>query len=157
MGLGSFDATVRLWDCKSHSTKPIQVLEEAKDSVSSVIVDGHEIATGSVDGRVRLYDLRMGQVYVDVIGRESSLPFPKPLLASISFPPLRSALLTILQQIPLPPSHPPTTPTLSSSPLWTLPSASSTRATARSSNPTPPTGTPHIASVPVSACMMRMW
>ena len=67
---GSFDATVRLWDCKSQSTKPIQVLDESKDSVSSLHIAGHEIVTGSVDGRVRLYDLRMGQIYVDVIGRE---------------------------------------------------------------------------------------
>ncbi|MCJ1330756.1 hypothetical protein MMC10_007443 [Thelotrema lepadinum] len=66
---GSYDATVRLWDCKSQSTKPIQIFDEAKDSVSSVHVSGHEIATGSVDGRVRLYDLRMGMMYVDVVGQ----------------------------------------------------------------------------------------
>ncbi|KAI9758432.1 MAG: hypothetical protein M4579_003061 [Chaenotheca gracillima] len=65
---GSFDATVRLWDCKSQSTKPIQVLEDAKDSVSCLHVVDHEICTGSVDGKVRVYDLRMGMVYVDVIG-----------------------------------------------------------------------------------------
>ena len=70
LGEGSYDATVRLWDCKSQSTKPIQIFEEAKDSVSSVHVSGHEIAAGSVDGRVRLYDLRMGMMYVDVVGRE---------------------------------------------------------------------------------------
>lgn len=68
--LGSFDATVRLWDCKSPSTKPIQIFEEAKDSVSTLHVAGHEIVVGSVDGRMRTYDLRMGIVYVDVIGRE---------------------------------------------------------------------------------------
>ena len=66
---GSFDATVRLWDCKSQSTKPIQVLEEARDSVSSLHVVEHEIVTGSVDGNVRVYDLRMGMIYVDTIGR----------------------------------------------------------------------------------------
>ncbi|KAL8654551.1 MAG: hypothetical protein Q9226_003391 [Calogaya cf. arnoldii] len=65
---GSFDATVRLWDCKSQSTKPIQVFEDSKDSVSSLHVLGHEIVTGSVDGKLRLYDLRMGVVYVDTIG-----------------------------------------------------------------------------------------
>ena len=69
---GSFDTTVRLWDCKSQSTKPIQVLEEAGDSVSSVHVVGSEIVTGCVDGRVRVYDLRMGMVFVDVIGRKVS-------------------------------------------------------------------------------------
>lgn len=66
---GSYDATVRLWDCKSQSTKPIQVFEEARDSVSSLHVVGHEIVTGSVDGRMRVYDLRMGMVFVDVIDR----------------------------------------------------------------------------------------
>ncbi|KAL8693480.1 MAG: hypothetical protein Q9218_001711 [Villophora microphyllina] len=65
---GSFDATVRLWDCKSQSTKPIQTLEESKDSVSSLHVLGHEIVTGSVDGKMRLYDLRMGMIYVDTLG-----------------------------------------------------------------------------------------
>ena len=72
MGLctGSFDATVRLWDCKSQSTKPIQIFEEAKDSISSVQVMGCEIVTGCVDGRMRLYDVRMGMVFVDVVGRE---------------------------------------------------------------------------------------
>jgi len=69
---GSFDATVRLWDCKSQSVKPIQVLDEARDSVSSLHVLGHEIVTGSVDGRVRLYDLRMGMLHVDVLGRMST-------------------------------------------------------------------------------------
>ena len=70
---GSYDATVRLWDCKSQSTKPIQVLEDARDSVSSLHVVGHEIVTGSVDGKMRVYDLRMGMLYVDTIGRMYSL------------------------------------------------------------------------------------
>jgi mitogen-activated protein kinase organizer 1 len=42
-------------------------LSEAKDSVSSVAVRGGEIFAGSVDGRVRIYDLAMGDVSVDVI------------------------------------------------------------------------------------------
>lgn len=62
--------------------KPIQVLDEAKDSVSSLHVLGHEIVTGSVDGRVRLYDLRMGMLHVDVLGR--MLPFPLPFPSSSS-------------------------------------------------------------------------
>lgn len=66
---GSYDATVKFWDCKSHSVKPIQVLEEARDSVSSLHVVGYEIVTGSVDGRMRVYDLRMGMKFVDVIRR----------------------------------------------------------------------------------------
>ena len=70
---GSFDATVRLWDTKSQSSKPIQVLEEAGDSVSSVVVRGWDIVTGCVDGRLRVYDLRMGMLSTDLIGCESLL------------------------------------------------------------------------------------
>ncbi|KAL2350629.1 WD40-repeat-containing domain protein [Cryomyces antarcticus] len=65
---GSYDGTVRLWDTKSPSTKPLMTLSEARDSVSALSVVGHEIMTGSVDGRVRVYDLRRGVVGVDVVG-----------------------------------------------------------------------------------------
>ena len=67
---GGFDSTVRLWDTKSQSSKPLMVLSEAKDSVMALAVVGHEIVTGSVDGRLRVYDLRMGMVNVDVLARE---------------------------------------------------------------------------------------
>ncbi|RSM10971.1 hypothetical protein CEP52_003223 [Fusarium oligoseptatum] len=65
---GGFDTTVRLWDTKSNSFKPIQVLEEARDAVTSLVVRGPEVVVGSVDGRVRSYDIRMGRVTADVIG-----------------------------------------------------------------------------------------
>lgn len=64
---GSFDGTVKVWDAKSRSEKPIMSFSEAKDSISSVAVNGHEIFVGSVDGRVRVYDLSMGHVDVDVV------------------------------------------------------------------------------------------
>lgn len=63
---------MRIWDIKSGgsgSAKPIQILEEAKDAVTAVVV-GHEekeIVTGSVDGRVRTYDLRNGKCVTDVM------------------------------------------------------------------------------------------
>ncbi|KAL1645776.1 Septin spn4 [Diplodia intermedia] len=65
---GSFDATLKLWDLKSQSHKPLMTLSEAKDSISSICVWGHEIFAGCVDGRLRTYDIRMGQVFVDVLG-----------------------------------------------------------------------------------------
>ena len=43
---GSYDATVRCWDCRSRSQDPIQVLDDAKDSISSVQVSKQEILTG---------------------------------------------------------------------------------------------------------------
>ncbi|KAK4539702.1 hypothetical protein LTR36_010413 [Oleoguttula mirabilis] len=65
---GSYDGTVRVWDAKSRSERPIMTFSEAKDSVSAVCVRGHEVFAGSVDGRVRVYDLAMGVVEVDVLG-----------------------------------------------------------------------------------------
>ncbi|ODA78393.1 hypothetical protein RJ55_05774 [Drechmeria coniospora] len=65
---GGFDTTVRIWDVKSNSFKPIQVLDEARDAITSVVVRGPEIVTGSVDGRVRSYDVRMGRCTTDVLG-----------------------------------------------------------------------------------------
>ncbi|XP_072346890.1 WD repeat domain-containing protein 83 [Scyliorhinus torazame] len=65
---GSIDTSIRCWDCRSRTSEPIQILDEAKDGVSSVQVSDHEILSGSVDGRIRRYDLRMGQVFVDFIG-----------------------------------------------------------------------------------------
>lgn len=77
---GGFDTTVRIWDIRSPSsggggggggggTRPIQVLDEARDAISAILVTrGAEIVAGSVDGRVRTYDVRMGRVVTDVIG-----------------------------------------------------------------------------------------
>lgn len=57
---GSDDRSVRVWDVKSRNANPIMVFEEAGDSVSSIVVREEEIIAGSVDGRVRSYDIRMG-------------------------------------------------------------------------------------------------
>ncbi|KIW80038.1 hypothetical protein Z517_06653 [Fonsecaea pedrosoi CBS 271.37] len=66
---GSDDTSVRLWDVKSRDARPLMVLEEAKDGISSVVVpeNGHEIVAASIDGRVRSYDIRTGRVTVDVM------------------------------------------------------------------------------------------
>jgi mitogen-activated protein kinase organizer 1 len=66
---GSDDRSVRLWDTKSKDVKPLMVLEEAKDNISALAVplNGYEVVTGSVDGRVRSYDMRMGKITQDVI------------------------------------------------------------------------------------------
>ncbi|NXA57540.1 WDR83 protein, partial [Nothocercus julius] len=65
---GSIDSSVRCWDCRSRRPDAIQVLDEAKDGVSSVKVSDHEILAGSVDGRVRRYDLRAGELHSDYVG-----------------------------------------------------------------------------------------
>ena len=45
---GSYDSSVRAWDCRSRSYDPIQVLGDAKDSVTSVQLAPSEILTGCV-------------------------------------------------------------------------------------------------------------
>lgn len=54
---------------RSNSSKPIQSLTEATDTVSALHVHmpTYSIVSGSYDGRVRVYDLRMGQTTVDVL------------------------------------------------------------------------------------------
>jgi mitogen-activated protein kinase organizer 1 len=64
---GSDDRSVRVWDVKSRNINPIMVFEEAADSVSSVVVREEEIIAGSVDGRVRSYDVRMGRCIEDTM------------------------------------------------------------------------------------------
>ncbi|KAI9355109.1 WD40-repeat-containing domain protein [Zopfochytrium polystomum] len=65
---GSYDATVRFWDCRSQDRAPIQVLNESKDSVTSIQVVDHQIVAGSVDGHFRLYDIRLGKCTADNVG-----------------------------------------------------------------------------------------
>ncbi|KAL2846137.1 WD domain protein [Aspergillus pseudoustus] len=67
---GSADTTINLWDGRSNSYKPIQTLTEASDTVSSLHVNmpTYSIASGSYDGRTRVYDIRMGRTTVDVLG-----------------------------------------------------------------------------------------
>ncbi|KAF1937758.1 WD40 repeat-like protein [Clathrospora elynae] len=65
---GSFDGTVKIWDVRSNSYKPIMTLNDAKDSITDIAVHDADILAASVDGRVRSYDLRMGTCQVDVVG-----------------------------------------------------------------------------------------
>lgn len=48
------------------------VLDEARDAITAVLVRGAEIISGSVDGRVRCYDVRMGRMTADVVGASVS-------------------------------------------------------------------------------------
>lgn len=75
---GSYDSTVRLYDLRALGmTKPIQVLTEAKDAVQSIHLGSTYITTGSVDGVCRTYDLRMGELRSDYIGRKSKCKFSR--------------------------------------------------------------------------------
>ncbi|KAJ5108613.1 hypothetical protein N7456_005288 [Penicillium angulare] len=63
------DTTVNLWDTRTRDQKPIQSLTEATDTVSSLHahMPSYSIASGSYDGHVRVYDVRMGKTTDDVL------------------------------------------------------------------------------------------
>ena len=58
---------------RSQNRQPIQTLEDARDAVQALHVGRSYICTGSVDGHVRTYDLRMGELRSDFIGSTSFL------------------------------------------------------------------------------------
>lgn len=64
---GSYDKTIRCWDCRSHNREPIQVLSECRDSVTSLTHTDSRIIASSVDGTVRTYDLRMASLHTDEV------------------------------------------------------------------------------------------
>lgn len=92
---GSADMSVRLWDLKSvalparerdkgaHSELtsllvnrsqqrlPLMVLEDGRDSITSLLIRGSTLIAGSVDGHVRTYDLRQGELRTDFFDRKS--------------------------------------------------------------------------------------
>lgn len=61
----SYDRHVRLWDVRTSSREPIQVLPPFGDSVTSVVAAAHEVVAGSVDGCLRAFDLRRALVLTD--------------------------------------------------------------------------------------------
>lgn len=67
---GSYDTSVHLYDLRSSSRAQVQELSEAKDSITTVLSppDSNEIWTASVDGYVRIYDVRNAQASVDNLG-----------------------------------------------------------------------------------------
>ncbi|KAK8810589.1 hypothetical protein WA158_007164 [Blastocystis sp. Blastoise] len=64
---GSYDATVKIYDLKSHNNAAIQTLSEGKDSISQVIFTKNAIISSSIDGHIRTYDIRAGQLRDDVL------------------------------------------------------------------------------------------
>ncbi len=56
------------WQYRTNGNPIIQILDQAKDSVTSVKIRGHLILSGSVDGYMRCYDVRKGVLTADHIG-----------------------------------------------------------------------------------------
>ncbi|KAJ2925144.1 hypothetical protein H1R20_g11969, partial [Candolleomyces eurysporus] len=64
---GSYDSTTR---------QSIQTLEEARDAVQTLYVGSTYLISGSVDGHVRTYDLRKGELRSDFIGNPVTAVIP---------------------------------------------------------------------------------
>lgn len=65
---GSRDNSVQCFDIRSRSLEPIQTLKNAKDCITGLIVTEHKIISSSLDGCIRHYDLRAGELTCDKIG-----------------------------------------------------------------------------------------
>jgi mitogen-activated protein kinase organizer 1 len=63
----SYDKCVRMFDLRSRASSPVQVLRGAKDSISDLAVPLRkaQIVVCSIDGTVRVYDVRQGELSVD--------------------------------------------------------------------------------------------
>ncbi|KAK2194355.1 bifunctional WD40 repeat/WD40 repeat [Babesia duncani] len=63
---GSNDRTCKFWDLRSRN--PLQTFMEAKDSISCITQDETCVYCASIDGCVRIYDLRKGILKSDNFG-----------------------------------------------------------------------------------------
>ena len=67
-------------DHRAVSRDPIQTFKEAESSITSLCIpkDLPQLITGSLDGCVRTYDLRMGKMTEDMVGSPVSSVSPSP-------------------------------------------------------------------------------
>ncbi len=66
LATGSYDRSIKCWDLRSQNRSAIQELQGCTDSVSSLVVEqGNSIVAGCIDGVVRTFDLRVGQLIED--------------------------------------------------------------------------------------------
>lgn len=65
---GSYDGTMRIWDLKQRKPVCIEICKHFEDSVTQLIVQDYFIFASSVDGRVRCFDIRAGEMTSDCIG-----------------------------------------------------------------------------------------
>lgn len=65
---GGRDNLVMAWDIRTRKLEPIQTMNEAKDCITRILVSEYAIIVSSLDGCVRRYDVRMGELTCDEIG-----------------------------------------------------------------------------------------
>lgn len=65
---GAKDNLVMCWDIRTRKLEPIQTMNEAKDCITKIIINEFEIVVSSLDGCIRRYDLRKGELTCDNVG-----------------------------------------------------------------------------------------
>lgn len=65
---GGRDNAVMCWDIRTRRLDPVQVMKEARDCITAVLTNEHKIYAASLDGCVRHYDIRVGEMTCDKIG-----------------------------------------------------------------------------------------
>lgn len=69
LATGSVDKCVRLWDVRAAARGgAVQVLSDATDNITRVILGAGDIVTASMDGHLRRYDLRAARILDDNVG-----------------------------------------------------------------------------------------
>lgn len=65
---GGRDNAVFCWDIRTRRLAPVQMMREAKDCITTVLCNENKIITSSLDGCIRHYDIRAGELTVDKVG-----------------------------------------------------------------------------------------
>ncbi|CBQ71687.1 conserved hypothetical protein [Sporisorium reilianum SRZ2] len=91
--VGGTDGVVRVYDLRAQGAwRPIMELNDATDAVTSLSVQQHTLWSGSVDGRVRCYDVRAGQLRTDTFAAPVTSIYPSRLGTSTLVATLDSTL-----------------------------------------------------------------
>lgn len=65
---GSRDNSVMCWDIRTRKNEPVQQMKDAKDCITALAVTETKIIATSLDGCIRTYDIRVGELTTDAIG-----------------------------------------------------------------------------------------
>eukprot|EP00916_Digyalum_oweni_P014308 GHVL01023496.1.p1 GENE.GHVL01023496.1~~GHVL01023496.1.p1 ORF type:complete len:316 (+),score=96.00 GHVL01023496.1:1-948(+) len=66
----SDDKSIRIWDVLNRNRNAIQIIDDAYDSIYSILCIDNYIISSSIDGYIRTYDIRMGRVTIDYISKD---------------------------------------------------------------------------------------
>lgn len=64
---GSRDNKVMCWDIRTRNLEPIQIMKDAKDCITGLIVTQYQIISSSLDRGIRQYDIRACKLITDLI------------------------------------------------------------------------------------------